>query len=162
MTSRIVRNSLAVLALSLITDALTQNVIAQSAIPEPAPIVFFDIAGQDIDGLRNFYNVVFGWNIGEEQNLASPMTVAVSTPLQGVLRREAAGNMPPNEVLLYLGVADITKTLADVVANGGSVVNPRFEVPGVVVLGLFTDPVGNRFGLVEIENGKAKIPAASN
>jgi hypothetical protein len=34
----------------------------------------------------------------------------------------------------------------------------RFEVPGVVVLGLFKDPDGNPMGLVEMENGKAKVP----
>ena len=35
---------------------------------------------------------------------------------------------------------------------------PRFEVPGDVILGLFKDPAGNRVGLVEMENGKAKMP----
>src|SRR5687767_7375972 len=129
MTSSIVRHSFAALALSLITAAPVQSAIAQTAVTAPAPIVFFDIAGQDTDELRNFYTVVFGWNIGAEENLASPLAVAVSPPLQGILRREAAGKVPQNEVLLYLGVADITKTLADVVANGGSVVFPRIEVP---------------------------------
>jgi hypothetical protein len=32
-------------------------------------------------------------------------------------------------------------------------------VPGVVILGLFNDPAGNRMGLVEMgADGKAKIP----
>ena len=31
---------------------------------------------------------------------------------------------------------------------------PRYAVPGVVVLGLFYDPAGNRVGLVEMKNGK--------
>jgi predicted enzyme related to lactoylglutathione lyase len=45
-----------------------------------------------------------------------------------------------------------------VVANGGSIRYPRFEVPGRVVLGVFTDPAGNSVGLVEMEDGKAKVP----
>jgi hypothetical protein len=32
-------------------------------------------------------------------------------------------------------------------------------VPGRVVLGLFKDPAGNSVGLVEMENGKAKVPS---
>jgi predicted enzyme related to lactoylglutathione lyase len=40
-------------------------------------------------------------------------------------------------------------------------VAPRFEVPGVVVLGLFTDPAGNSMGLVEMQDGKPKIPKAA-
>lgn len=34
---------------------------------------------------------------------------------------------------------------------------PRFEVKGVVILGLFTDPAGNGMGLVEMTGGKPKI-----
>ena len=47
---------------------------------------------------------------------------------------------------------------AAVVAHGGQIVAPRFEVPGVVILGLFTDPAGNRMGLVEMDGDRAKIP----
>jgi len=70
----------------------------------------------------------------------------------GTLRAE------PKEAMLYMGVADIPATLANVVEHGGKVVAPRFEVPGVVVLGLFTDPAGNRMGLVEMKDGKATVP----
>lgn len=41
---------------------------------------------------------------------------------------------------------------------GGSVDTPRFEVPGVVVLGLFKDPAGNEMGLVEMEGDKPRVP----
>ena len=160
--SKIIRLSVTALAASILTSTVVQCIFAQDATTAPAPVVFFDIAGQDTDKLRDFYNTVFGWNIGAEQNLASPLNVAVTPPLQGILRREAPNKVPPNEVQLYLGVADITQTLAAVVANGGSVVYPRIEVPGAVVMGLFMDPAGNRFGLIEIEDGKTKVPDARN
>ena len=41
---------------------------------------------------------------------------------------------------------------------GGSIDATRFEVPGVVVLGLFKDPAGNEMGLVEMDGDKHKIP----
>jgi len=55
-------------------------------------------------------------------------------------------------------VDDINATLAKVKDRGGTVRYPRFEVSGRVVLAVFKDPAGNSVGLVELENGKAKIP----
>ena len=58
-----------------------------------------------------------------------------------------------------IGVPDITASLAKVTANGGKIHAPRFEVKGVVVLGLFFDPAGNRMGLVEMgPDGRNKVP----
>lgn len=64
----------------------------------------------------------------------------------------------PAEKRVYLGVDDITAKLNEIEQNGGSIDTPRFEVPGMVVLGLFKDPAGNPMGLVELENGELKIP----
>ena len=61
--------------------------------------------------------------------------------------------------MIYIGVLDITAKLAKITEAGGSTEFPRFEVPGVVVLGMFKDPAGNRVGLVELnEDGSVKIP----
>jgi predicted enzyme related to lactoylglutathione lyase len=113
-----------------------------------APIVFFDIAGPDLASQAGFYETVFGWNVGEGGNL----TVPSSAELSGFLRADAP------EKLLYIGVPDITATLDAIARNGGEIVAPRFEVPGVVVLGLFNDPAGNRMGLVEMDGATSKVP----
>lgn len=116
----------------------------------PAPIVFFDIAAPGLSRQSEFYSKVFGWQIDETGGVNVPF---VGDPnVHGTLRAD------PAEKVLYLGVDDINATLAAVEANGGSIDQPRFEVPGVVVLGLFKDPGGNRLGLVEMENGRAKVP----
>lgn len=115
-----------------------------------APIVFFDIAGPDLAAQSAFYSTVFGWSIAAD----GAVTVETHAPLQGALRTEQM-----NENLLYFGVRDVTATLERIVANGGTIAAPRFEVPGVVILGLFLDPAGNRMGLVEVdENGLAIVP----
>jgi uncharacterized protein len=114
------------------------------------PIVFFDIAGPDAAAQRSFYTNVFGWEVDPGGRLSVPIG---GPPLSGVLRTD------PADVLLYFGVDDVTATLARIEANGGKIAVPRFEVPGVVILGLFSDPAGNRLGLVEMgPNGRAKIP----
>ena len=122
---------------------------APSPATGPAPVVFVSIFGPDTTALREFYANVFDWQIDGGGNFTAP----VSTPLEGTIAQDAA------EHRLYIGVADIAATLERIVEHGGSIEAPRFEVPGVVVLGLFRDPAGNPMALVELgEDGSAKIP----
>jgi predicted enzyme related to lactoylglutathione lyase len=114
----------------------------------PTPIVFFDIAGTDTDSLATFYAAVFDWT----RNERSELTVPAGPMLTGAVRED------PTEMRLYLGVADVAATLEQVVAHGGSVDAERFEVPGVVVLGLFRDPAGNPLGLVEMDGDAPVVP----
>ena len=113
-----------------------------------APIVFFDIAGANDSQLRTFYSDIFGWRFSKQ----SQTTVDVITPFGGAIRKD------PSEKRIYIGVENVTDTLQEIVNCGGSVDAPRFEVPGVVVLGLFKDPAGNEMGLVEMDGGKPGIP----
>lgn len=110
-----------------------------------APIVFFDIAGPDAAKLADFYSQVMGWSIDAGG-------VIQGAGLGGALRQDPAAKV------IYIGVPDVTAALAQVEASGGKTVMPRFEVKGVVVLGLFADPAGNAMGFVEIQDGKTKIP----
>jgi predicted enzyme related to lactoylglutathione lyase len=114
----------------------------------PAPIVFFDIAGPDVGALRAFYSRVFGGSVDG----TGRFVVTVSSPLGAALRED------PAQKRLYVGVEDVAATLLGVERNGGVVEAPRFEVPGVAVLGLFRDPAGNPMGLVELEAGRPKVP----
>lgn len=111
----------------------------------PAPLVFFDIAGPDVAKLKDFYASVMDWSIDDGG-------VIQGAGLGGALRQDPAAK------LLYAGVPDVTAALAQVEAAGGRVVMPRFEVKGVVVLGLFADPAGNAMGFVEMQDGKPRIP----
>jgi len=122
----------------------------------PAPVVFFDIAGPELETQAAFYRTVFGWEVDP----GGGFTVPAASPLPGHLRVEAGDPALVAERVIYLGVADVTAALAEVAANGGSLVFPRLEVPGVAVIGMFKDPAGNRMGLVEMDGDKAKIPKA--
>jgi predicted enzyme related to lactoylglutathione lyase len=114
-----------------------------------APIVFFDIAGPDLAVQRKFYADVFGWESAPTGHVSASVP---SGQLPGFLRTD------PAAVLLYFGVPDVSATLTRIVAAGGAVTVPRFEVKGVVVLGLFADPSGNQLGLVEMDGDKPRIP----
>lgn len=112
------------------------------------PIVFFDIAGPDSSLLKNFYSVVFDWNIDE----GGQFSVPTMSPLDATIRQD------PAEKRIYIGVPDVAASLQQVEENGGSVDVPRFEVPGLVVLGLFKDPAGNPMGLVEMDGDRPVVP----
>ena len=112
------------------------------------PIVFIDLAGPDDAALGAFYSAVFGWDLDEAGKFAAP----VATPLHGAIRKD------PAEHRLYIGVDDVDACLSLVEESGGSVDTPRFEVPGVVVLGLFRDPAGNPMGLVEMDGNRPRVP----
>lgn len=120
-----------------------------------APIVFFDIAGPDMASQSKFYSTVFGWEVAPTGSFTPPVMPARDKP--GAVGAQLRSPDKADKVI-YIGVDDVAATLAHIEANGGKVTAPRFEVPGVVVLGLFTDPAGNSMGLVEMENGRAVIP----
>jgi uncharacterized protein len=120
----------------------------------PAPIVFFDIASSSTEGQAGFYNAVFDWGVTPDGRFSVP----VLSPLPAILRAEPDLPPPAAERVLYIGVPDITACLETIIAHGGAVVFPRFEVPGVVVVSVFTDPAGNRMGLVEMDGDAPKVP----
>jgi uncharacterized protein len=100
-----------------------------------APIVFFDIAGPDAAKLKEFYAVNFGWAIDDK--------LAITTPkLDGTLRQD------PPEKIIYIGVQNLDDAMKKVTASGGQIVSPKIPIPSGSFV-LFTDPAGNRMGLVE-------------
>jgi hypothetical protein len=128
------RIALAVIATCSLLSAAAAGPSEKPAMP--APIVFFDIAGPDAAKLKSFYAGIFGWSIDANN--------AIKTgALDGTLRQD------PPEKIIYIGVADIGAALEKIKAEGGTVAMPRTVIPNVVTFALFTDPAGNRMGLVE-------------
>lgn len=103
----------------------------------PAPIVYFDIAGPEPEKLLAFYTSIFGWNIDRSGAITGAGAIS------GTLRQD------PAERILYIQVPDIDAALEKIVAAGGRMNVPRTIIPDVVIFALFTDPAGNRMGLVE-------------
>ena len=121
---------------------------AQQQPSSPAPIVFFDIAGPKTEELQACYADLFGWHAG----IGGQLSIPITSPIPAAIRRD------PAEKRVYLGVENITAKLEQIKARGGTIDAPRFEVKGIAVLALFKDPAGNPMGLVELQNGKPKIP----
>ena len=56
-----------------------------------------------------------------------------------------------NLVTFYVEVDDIAAKLDEAVKRGGKVVTPITSIPGMVTYAMFSDPEGNRVGLVSSE-----------
>jgi len=121
---------------------------AQERTVAPAPIVFFDLASPKVEELKAFYADLFGW----KSDSTGQLTLPITAPLPSAFRQD------PSEKRIYIGVADVAKKLDEIKSRGGTIDVPRFEVRGVAVLALFKDPAGNAMGLVEMQNGKPRIP----
>ena len=112
------------------------------------PLVFMDFAGPDDTALSRFYSSVFQWDIDDQGRFE----VATSGSIACAIRQD------PAEKRVYIGVPDVAAHLATIEAAGGTIDAPRFEVPGVVILGLFRDPAGNPMGLIEMDGGEPRVP----
>ena len=64
------------------------------------------------------------------------------------------GDRTPDErTRTYIMVDSITESLKRIERAGGKVVTPRTDIgPGMGAFAVFTDPVGNEFGLYEEPN----------
>ena len=113
-----------------------------------SPIVFLDFAGPDDVVLREFYTSIFGWEIDP----TGQFSVSAVSPIRASIRKD------PAEKRVYVGVPDVSETLSQIKRAGGTIDAPRFEVVGVVILGLFRDPAGNPMGLVEMDGDVLRIP----
>ena len=118
--------------------------------------VHFDIPADDPEKLGKFYEEVFGWKI---ERMPGPieywsvLTVPVDeegNPIRpgvngGMMRRES----PEQKPIIYIAVESVDEYCRKIEAQGGKVVVPKQEVPGIGWWASFLDPEGNQFAIFE-------------
>jgi len=114
-----------------------------------APVTHFEIISRNGEQMKQFYSKLFGWEI----NSNNPMNYGV-VPAQGRGIGGGVGSPGPDgmmHVTFYAEVPDPQVTLEKAVSMGGSIVVPVTVIPGMVTYALFSDPDGNRVGIVKNE-----------
>lgn len=111
----------------------------------PHPVIHAEIRSQDPDATRQFFDDLFGWKVASEG--AFPGYTFIDTGVEGgtyvaISPRQAA----EDEVLFFVGVEDVSATLARAVELGGSIVQPAQHVPGTS-FGVFADAQGHKVGV---------------
>lgn len=110
------------------------------------PVAWFEISGPDPEGLQHFYTEAFDWQIDAD----NPMNYGMVGPQEGGIPG-GVGPSPDGQpyVVFYVAVADLQATLDKVGELGGATVTPPMDVPGGPTIAFFTDPAGNRIGLMK-------------
>ncbi|MFC0673019.1 VOC family protein [Brachybacterium hainanense] len=104
-------------------------------------VTWLQIPADDVDGVWHFYGRVFGW---------SAQATYANESRPGAIYGEV---VPRTEDLReprpVIRVSDIDATLAQVEAEGGSIVAGRKEIPEIaMVFAVFADPAGNLINVV--------------
>lgn len=119
----------------------------------PAPVVHFEIGCKNITATRQFYSKIFGWEYADEMSSPNMAMIGNLGPFAGKPTDGIGGHInslghPPEQyVTVYMQVADIGGTLAQIEKLGGKTCVPKTEVPGMGHFAWFTDPEGNALGL---------------
>jgi predicted enzyme related to lactoylglutathione lyase len=109
------------------------------------PVVHTEIRSEDPDATRAFFADLFGWKVASEG--AFPGYTFIDTGAEGgpyvaIGPRQSA----EDEVLFFVGVADVAATLAKAEELGGKIVQPAQQVPGTT-FGVFADAHGHKVGV---------------
>ncbi len=115
-----------------------------------ARVVHFEIPADDPARAVKFYETVFGWKIQKwdgPENYWLAMTGEEGQP--GINGAITGRGEPTTVVVNTMDVASVDDSIAQVVANGGSVLMPKMPVPGVGYLAYFRDTEGNVFGMMQ-------------
>jgi len=106
-------------------------------------VVHIELVSKDPKKSAEFYSTVFDWETSHMEEMDYYMFQDGSVG-GGFTKPEDA---MPSGTVLYLNTDDIQKSLEQVVANGGTVVRDKTEIPTVGWYGLFKDLDGNLVGL---------------
>lgn len=112
------------------------------------PVIHWEIGGNDSKKLQTFYSNLFDWKIDAN----NPMNYGMATTggeggINGGIGSTGEDKKP--YVTFYVQVDDLQAYLKRAESLGGKTVVPPTEIPNVVTFALFTDPEGNRIGLVK-------------
>lgn len=110
-------------------------------------ICYVEIPADDVAWSAAFYAKVFGWAI----RTRSDGTTAFDDATGAVSGSWVTGRRPAaSGVLVYVMVESIERTVATVIASGGTIETPRTMHPGGTAShATFRDPAGNLFGLYQ-------------
>ena len=110
------------------------------------PLIWFELAGQHSDNLRDFYAEVLGWQ-ADPRKPARPRDPAPRSRLRGFFRRSAhTPSTPPWWVTFYTEVSDLDSAIRAARARGSRVLVPPTR-HGDTSFAVVSDPEGHPVGL---------------
>jgi uncharacterized protein len=137
------------------------NTKGLGAVNDPGTLCWTELATPDVPGAKSFYSDVLGWQTDDQP--MGEFTYTVVRPAGGGENSAQGGIMPLSPEMAaagatvrwqpYFEVADCDAAAAAVTANGGTLVVPVNDVPGVGRFAVALDPDGAQFAVI------ASVPA---
>ncbi len=123
-------------------------------------VLHFEIPVDDAGRAKDFYSSVFEWQLNDaDMGGGNIYTTVVTTPVDqqsqlptepGAINGGLMQRTPDTPVpVITIGVDAIDDALKKVESGGGTVVQPRTEIPGMGAYAYFKDSEGNVLGLWE-------------
>ena len=127
-------------------------------------VVHFEIQADNIEKAKAFYEKTLGWKITqvmkkEEGGMDYWSIVTGEAPSVGInggMYERASASEAFHLFDCTIDVADIDAAVAAVKENGGEITREKMEIPGVGFFAGCKDTEGNRFGLMQATEWKAK------
>jgi len=122
---------------------------------------YFDLTVSDVGQARAFFEATLGWRFQKfdmpyeyYRIQAGPESEpGIDGGIGSVKDAPVSQGRPMTQVTVP--VVNLSEVLACVVANGGSIVEPRIAIPGIGWYATCAEPGGLKFGLIEAD-GAAK------
>ena len=119
-------------------------------------IVHFEIPADDVEKLKEFYSLLFGWKIEKmpgQIEYYGIYTVPVDEkgmPLRpgvngGLMKKQN----PEHKAVNYIQVESADEYMKKIESLGGRIVVPKMEVPGIGWWAMALDPEGNQFAILQ-------------
>jgi len=108
-------------------------------------VVHVEIPAANVKDAAKFYESLFGWKIEHAPEFNYTMWADGSGYGGGF--NEVSVDTPVGQVLVYIDSDDIEADLKQVEKLGGTVIQPKMEIPGTGWFGIFKDPTGNVLAL---------------
>lgn len=110
--------------------------------------VHFELATDDLEKTAQFYRDVFGWQVEKwEGPIEYWLVTSGDDTTPGINGGLMATSGEFRGTINTIGVDDIDAVIANVLANGGEIVLPKGEIPGLGYQAYIKDPTGIIIGL---------------
>ena len=110
------------------------------------PVAWFEVLGGDATAQQRFYSELFGWQINADNPMKYGMVDAGEGGIPGGVGASQDGTA---QLTIYVQVLDLRAALDKAAKLGGTVLGEPMEVPDGPTIAYFTDPAGNRIGLMK-------------
>lgn len=112
-------------------------------------IVHFDITSKEPQKTVDFFTKVFGWKFDDWGGPYEYWLITTGPDNKPGIDGGLSNGDPLDIVVNTIGVESIDKTMKNIEANGGKIIQQKGPIPGVGWYAAFQGPDGNKFGIMQ-------------